>query len=774
MSDADRQRLQRLEALFAAAKELPRERHTAFLAEQCRGDEALRAEVSALLAVDDDAGARGLLEQAADPWIGRTIERWRVLERLGAGGMGVVYRAARDDGAFEQQVALKLLKHGVERAEAFERFRRERQLLAGLSHPNIARLIDGGATPEGVPYLVMELVVGTRLDRWCDERRLSVDARLRLFLDVCAAVQYSHQRLVIHRDLKPSNVLIGADGAAKLLDFGIAKLLEPIDGEEAPRTRERRLTPEYASPEVVRGAPVTVASDVFSLGVMLHELLTGSRPWRESETSPTDLERAICETTPPRPSATAIDAAAAHARGEADPARLRRRLRGDLDAIVANAIAPEAERRYATVDQLAADLRRHLAHEPIVARPPGFVYLTAKFLRRRRALAAALLIALFALSAGAAGLVSGSRKARRNADAAARVNKLLREMLVQLEPSSARGFGESLNKQLKFANDELEKGLLKDEPALEVELRIALGRVNGSLGYAGWAAAQFEKAQALADASGALDAAHRLELLRWLGWAERNSARYEASIGHLQQALAMCDELGDPGEQWTLIANDLALSYTAVNRFPEADRLLRATIERVRPTGGPERPVMAGLQVAQALNSLAAGETAAAEAPARAALALTTTLLPEADPRYCIALDTLGRVLRALEQWSEAEALFERSLEIRRGLFDAMSPNIGWSLALLGELKAADGRPAEAVPLFEDALAIRSRHYEVDSPARLGSLLQLGLALVDAGEVDAALPHLKEAVAVADRRHHQDPRLARGREELARALAHEK
>ena len=768
MSDAARHRLQRLEELFAAAKELPAERRAAWLEQQCSDDAALRAEVAALLVVDDDAGARGLLEQAADPWLGRTIERWRILERIGAGGMGVVYRAARDDGAFEQQVALKLLKHGVERAEAFERFRRERQLLAALSHPNIARLIDGGATAEGVPYLVMELVAGTRLDRWCDERQLPIEARLRLFLDVCAAVQHAHQRLVIHRDLKPSNVLVGADGTAKLLDFGIAKLLEAEDGSEAPRTRERRLTPEYASPELVRGAPVTVASDVFSLGVMLHELLTGSRPWRDSETSASDLERAICETTPPKPSATAIDAAAARARGEGDPARLRRRLRGDLDAIVGNAIAPEAERRYGSVEQFAHDVRRHLAHEPIVARPPGFLYLTAKFIRRRRALAAALLVALLALATGAAGLLHGQREAQRKADAAARVNQLLREMLVQLEPTSARGFGDSLNKQLKFANDELEKGLLKDEPALEAELRIALGRVYGSLGYAGWSVQQFEKAQQIADAHGVLDPRQRLELVRWLGWAERNAARYAASIDHLQQALALCDTLADTAETRIWVANDLALSYTTVNRFAEADALLRATIDELRAAGGAERSQMAGLQVAQALNSLQAGDAKAAEAPARAALALTTTLLPEADPRFCIALDTLGRVLRALEQWSEAEALFERSLEIRRELFDSMSPNIAWSLALLGELKAADGRSGEAVPLFEEALAIRTKHYATDSPARLSSLLQLGLALIDAGEADAALPHLQTAITIADTRGHADPRLARGRSELNR------
>jgi serine/threonine-protein kinase len=766
MPEPDRRRLARLEELFAAARELPAAERPAFVAAQCGDDASLRAELTELLDVAREAG--GFLEQAADPWVGRRIDRWRIGRRLGSGGMGVVYLAVRDDGAFQQEAALKLLKHGFDRAEALDRFRRERQLLAGLAHPNIARLLDGGATEDGVPYLVMEHVAGKRLDDWCDERRLPIARRLALFLDVCAAVHCAHQHLVIHRDLKPSNVLVDGDGTAKLLDFGIAKELEPADGRAATRTLDRRLTPEYSSPEVVRGGAITMASDVFSLGVILYELLTGSRPWRAAETSPTDLERAICETTPPRPSAALLPDAAAAARAT-DPARLRCALRGDLDAIVMTALAPEPERRYASVESLAADVARHLRHEPIVARPPGTAYLLSKFVRRRRGVVAALAFALLALIGGVVGLVAGMQHARRQAETTARVNQLLRDMLVQLEPATARGFGDSLLRQLHFANEELGKGLLDGEPAIEADLRFALGRVYGAFGYAGWASGQFRKALALQVVIAPQPDTRRVELLRRLGWAERNAAEFSAAIVHLREAVAMAATLPGLDDEQTAACNELGLALTAVGEHAEADRVLREALERQRARGQERSAATGSLQIALALNALARDELDAAEPSARAALALYEELLPENEPRRAIALDTLARVLRARGRFAEAQPLLERSLALRRSLYDAMSPVIAWSCSLLAELHLAAGRPAEAAPLLAESLQIRRVRYDLDSQLVVQSQLQLGLALVDAGRGDEARIHLAEAVAMADQKgYSQEPLLPRGREELAR------
>jgi len=769
MNDAlrpDQLHLARIEELFAAARELPAARRAAFLDERCGGDAALEAEVAALLELERGAG--DFLEQPADPWVGERIDRWRVLERIGAGGMGVVYLVARDDGAFEQKLALKLLKRSADHPEMLERFRRERQVLAALSHENIARLVDGGETEDGVPYFVMEHVAGTRLDDWCDERRLPIARRLALFRDVCAAVQYAHQNLGVHRDLKPSNVLVTAEGKVKLVDFRIAKVLDASAPDAATRTIERRLTPEYSSPELVRGGAITTASDVFSLGVILYEMTTGARPWRSAESSTTDLERALTETPPPRPSAAAISDAAAAARGQ-DGAALRRTLRGDLDAIVMTAIAAEPARRYASVEQLAADVDRHLSHQPVVARAPGAAYLLSRWVRRHRALVAAALVALLALYGGAAGLVSGSAKARHQAESTQRVNKLLREMLVQLEPTSARGFECSLQKQLHFANDELEKGLLKDDPGLELDLRIAMGRVYGSLGYPGWASDQFEKALELARRAGATRDARFVQLLRCLGWAKRSSAQYADAEKRLREAIALARELGGPEDELGQAQADLGLTLTALRRFDDADAVLDEARAQRKATGAADDARMAGLEAASALNRLERGDAAGAEAPARATLALATRLFPNEDPRIAISLETLARVLRAKGELEEAEALLDRSLEIRRALYDPKNPVIAWTLVLLADVQCADGRAAEAVPLLEEALAIRKLHFDpVDAPL-METLLQLGLAYVDAGETESALAPLREGIAIADRRHFtRDPRLVRARKEIVR------
>jgi serine/threonine-protein kinase len=761
--------LARVSELFSAAKELPAARRAALLDERCGGDAALRAEVAALLELETGAG--DFLERPADPWVGQRIDRWRVLERIGAGGMGVVYKVARDDGVFEQQLALKLLRRSADHPEMLERFRRERQVLAALAHENIARLVDGGETADGVPYFVMEHVAGTRLDDWCDARRLPLARRLALFRAICAAVQYAHQNLVVHRDLKPGNVLVTDDGTVKLVDFGIAKVLDDGSPDAATRTVERRMTPEYSSPELVRGGAITTASDVFSLGVILYELTTGARPWRSAESSTTDLERAMSETTPPRPSAGAISAEAAAARGQ-DVGALRRALRGDLDAIVLTALAAEPERRYASVEQLAADVDRHLKHEPVVARAPGAAYLLSRWVRRHRALVAASVVALLALAAGAAGLVRGSEKARREAESTQRVNTLLREMLVQLEPTSARGFESSLQRQLHFANQELEKGLLKDEPGLELDLRLAMGRVYGSLGYPGWASEQFEKALELARRAGATRDARYVQLLRCLGWAKRSSAQYAAAEERLRAAIALARELGGPEDELGLAQTELGLTLTALRRFDDADAVLDEARAQRKAAGSADDAEMAGLEAASALNRLERGDTAGAEAPARATLALARKLFPKEDPRQALALETLARVLRAKGELEEAETLLDQSLEIRRALYDSKNPVIAWSLALLADVQCAAGRANEAVPLLEEALAIRKLHFEADSAPRMESLLQLGLALIDAGEPESALKPLREALAIADRRHYTlDPRLPRARQEFARLLS---
>lgn len=410
----------------------------------CADDPGLAAEVGRLLEshargegmMDRPAldGERDWMEPAESPLVGRRFGAYRIEREIGRGGMGAVYLAERADGAYAQRAAIKLVKRGMDTDLVLGRFHAERQILASLEHPNIARLLDGGTMPDGGPYFVMEYIAGLPLDAYAVTHRLSIDERLELFLQICAAVSYAHQHLVVHRDLKPINILVTAEGAPKLLDFGIAKVLSP-EHEEAtsPATGFRLLTPKYASPEQIEGRPATTASDVYSLGVVLYELLTGRSPYRLRAHTPFEVAAAVRTTEPERPSsaATAGDAGRADRRIEgaddwvmvtrsASVKRLRRRLRGDLDTILLTALRKDPARRYPSVEQLAADLRRHLAGRPVRAQPDSFGYRAGKFLRRNRLAVAAGGLLVAALIGG---IVSTAWQARQAQAAQARAER---------------------------------------------------------------------------------------------------------------------------------------------------------------------------------------------------------------------------------------------------------------------------------------------------------------------------------------------------------------
>jgi serine/threonine protein kinase/tetratricopeptide (TPR) repeat protein len=412
--------------LFTLALERDPEERDGFLRQACGADDALRTEIESLLSSFDgapdfleDCPAADLSSAHSNAIPGRRIGAYRIIRECGHGGMGVVYLAERADDQYRKRVAIKMLKPGINKDEILRRFRNERQALAALDHPSIVRLLDGGSTDEGLPYLIMDHVEGVRIDQYCDTHRLSIAERLQLFRTVCLAVQYAHETLVIHRDLKPSNILITRDGVARLLDFGIAKVLNPQWSPDAPLTRTdwRPMTPEYASPEQVRGEPVTNATDIYSLGVMLYELLTGHRPYRVRSDSPLEIERFVCDEEPEKPSAAVsrIDETVSHDGstrtaitpqlvGEARairPEELPRRLRGDLDTIVMKAIRKEPQYRYVSAEAFAKDIERHLSGRPIEARKPTVFYRGGKFVHRHtESLATAILIIAVAAGLG--------------------------------------------------------------------------------------------------------------------------------------------------------------------------------------------------------------------------------------------------------------------------------------------------------------------------------------------------------------------------------------
>ena len=417
------ERWQRLEQIFQSALEHPPRSRAAWLDSACGGDAELRYEVDSLLAAHETgdrdftraafAEAIQVLEQrSARAQQGRRIGPYRIVQELGRGGMSRVYRAARADQAFEMQVAIKIVDSGLDSEDVTRRFENERQILARLDHPNITRIIDGGTTADGLPFLVMDYVEGLPIDQYCDAHALDATARLRLFQGVCSAVHYAHQHLVIHRDIKPANVLVTWEGVPRLLDFGIAKLLASVaQPSEATRTVLRRLTPEYASPEQVRGEALTTASDVYSLGVLLYRLLCGQSPYHAPASSATALERAICEDQPERPS-VAVERTERTPAGEGTPERLRRRLAGDLDNIVLMALRKEPQRRYPSAEQFSQDIGRHLAKLPVMARADTASYRAGRFIVRHRIGVAASAAMTMLLVAGVVGTSWQARAAR--------------------------------------------------------------------------------------------------------------------------------------------------------------------------------------------------------------------------------------------------------------------------------------------------------------------------------------------------------------------------
>jgi Tol biopolymer transport system component/tRNA A-37 threonylcarbamoyl transferase component Bud32 len=408
------------ELLYSALDVAPNQRR-AFLEERCGSDTGLLREVETLVASHESAGEfleappiEPAFDAAGDPILGTRIGPYRVVEEVGHGGMGAVYRGVRADDTYRQEVAIKLIRPGMDNEFIVRRFRHERQILANLGHPNIARLLDGGTTADGLPYFVMEYIRGKPIDEYCNVLKLPTDERLKLFCTVCSAVHFAHEKLIVHRDIKPGNILIDKTGVPKLLDFGIAKLLDPeLSSQTIDRTGTlvRMMTPEYASPEQVRGEQVTAASDIYSLGVLLYQLLTGHRPYRLNNKSPHELAQAICEENPARPSTIVgrveeitrpsgesiriTPRAVAEARGS-DPDQLRRALSGDLDTIILMAMRKEPHRRYATARLLADDIQRHLEGRRVMARKDTLGYRASKLMQRHRSpLIAAAVVLVF-------------------------------------------------------------------------------------------------------------------------------------------------------------------------------------------------------------------------------------------------------------------------------------------------------------------------------------------------------------------------------------------
>jgi serine/threonine protein kinase len=515
------ERWQRINEMFHSALVLDGRERSAFLVTQSAGDDALRAKVAALLASHEQAegfiqgsvfgdAAQLLVEDEAEAMIGQHVGLYEITREIGRGGMGSVYLATRDDDQFKQQVAIKVVRRGMDTDLVLARFRNERQILAGFDHPNIARLFDGGSTETGLPYFIMEYVEGQPIDEYCDSHRLSTTARLDLFRTVCSAVQYAHQNLVVHRDIKPSNILVTAEGVPKLLDFGIAKLLHSEESQGTATTAivQRLMTPEYASPEQVRGEHVTTVSDVYSLGVLLYELLSGHSPYHFKTLLPQDIAQVISDSEPEKPSTvinrveevttggrkgTKLTPESVSQTRDGRPEKLRRKLAGDLDNIVLMSMRKEPLRRYSSVGQFSEDIRRHLEGLPVVARKATLSYRGAKFIRRNTvAVAAAAVISLIlivgiAATGWEAHVARGERARAEAAGARAerrfnQVRKLAHSVLFDYN-EAIQDLPGSMPVRERLVKDALEyldslAGEANDDPSLQRELATAYEKVG--------------------------------------------------------------------------------------------------------------------------------------------------------------------------------------------------------------------------------------------------------------------------------------------------------
>ena len=767
---------------FEQALGLPPEEREAFLAELGAADPVLRPEVEALLGWHERASGF-LAEPPQLPTVPEAfrpgappeqVGPYRLLELLGEGGMGQVFLAVRADDVYRKQVAVKILGSGPGRRDLVARFRAERQILAQLEHPNIARLLDGGATDDGRPYLVMEHVSGLPIDLYCDEHRLSTAARLRLFLKVCGAVRFAHQNLVVHRDLKPANILVTPEGEPKLLDFGIAKLLEPeiLDLTVAPTAPGLSpLTPRYASPEQVSDRPVTALSDVYALGVLLYELLTGHRPYAEGTARIDEVVRAVCEAEPELPSAAAgrpveragpdgpqrIEPAELAARRDGDPRLLRRRLAGDLDNVLLKALRKEPERRYSSVEQLALDLENHLAGRPVRARPDTFLYRTGKFLGRHRLASAAA--ALFALSVAGfltallqqrQELLDRQRRLVAERNRAEAVSTFMAGVFSTPDPTRSRG-------ETVTARELLDRGALRigrslaGHPEARADLLTTMGRSYKNLGLYAEARPLLERSLAERRRLGQGDSETAAQDLHELAEVASLDGRLREAEALERQALALRRRVHGEGNR-TVIESQTRLARILEQRgeWEKAGQEYEQALALARRQGG--KPALAAVLDRYAILKSESGDPAAAEAMFREALALERAAWGDLHPETALTRNNLALLLLDGGRLAEAEALFDAAERSQRRLFGGPHPHLATTLNNRGLLRAAQGRYAEAERLYRQSIGMaRASYHSGEHPRIAGTLQNLGDLAAARGRPAEAEELYREALAMRRR-----------------------
>jgi len=824
-SQPSESRWSRADSILEAALDLPTGERPALIAERCAGDRALADLVERLLVrcQEDDtelmpggalAGslAEGLgreLELGHDPE-GQVIGRYRVLREIARGGMAVVYLAGRAEDDFHQLVALKLLQPGLESEHVVRRFHLERQILASARHPNIAQLLDAGVTDDGRPFLAMEYVDGEPIDAFCDQRRLSVSQRLWLFLDVARAVDHAHRNLVVHRDIKPSNILVTGDGNVKLLDFGIAKVLED-DGEAVTRTHMRVMTPAFASPEQIEGDPITTSTDIYQLGMLLYLLLAGRWPYPRASASDAAMLLAICREPPIRPSTAAggrgdaeavpgspavTTAEVAHRRAS-HPARLRRELAGDLDTIVLTALRKEPERRYASVAQLVGDVERYLEGRTISARPDTVSYRLRTFVRRHTAATAtaaaslALVVGLVAFFTIELGIERN--RARLEARKAGEIATFLTGLFQVSAPTRSKGEALTARELLDRGAERIDAELA-DQPQLQAAMMTIIGSVYGEL-------AMFDEGRALLERAveirrrhpGArdLDLAASLYALGEVGERTRDLELARSSFtealeireaalgrehpdvarardalgvilrhdGDLEAARALHEEaiqvlsatLGPGDAAYGLALNRLAVVLQDQRDYRGSIPLFEEAIAVLDATAGADHPYTASAKFNFANSLRHTGREEDADEVYREVLPAIEALFGPHHPAVATVLNNHSNLLRAMGRLDQAEATLQRALAIWSASLGPHHPQVGWALNNLGLVERDRGNHAAAHDYFARSVEIAEAAHGPDHADVATQLANLAGELHSLGDTQGAIPLMERAIEIRER-----------------------
>ena len=749
----------RLAELVESALELEQDERRAFLERECGVNQDLRAEVESLLRYQKQStdfieapayqtSAELLAEETGELKAGEVLGDYKILSLLGEGGMGEVYLA--DDLQLGRKVAIKLVKLGYGSASLIRHFHREERILAALNHPNIARLYGGGVTADHIPYFVMEYVEGERIDSYCDARGLSITARLQLFRKVCSAVSYAHQHLIIHRDLKPANIRVTAEGEPKLLDFGIAKLLEDETSQalEQTMTLASAMTPDYASPEQIRGETMTTASDVYSLGVVFYELLTGEKPYRIKSSRPEEVSRAITQQEPTRPSS-------ALGRGQKSEIRNQKLLRGDIDNINLMAMRKEPARRYASVAQFSEDIRRHLEGLPVIARKDTLKYRASKFMRRNRvAVATAALVAIAILASLVIALwqAENARRQRNIAEReklkAQRINLFLQDMLGSAAPE-VKGVDVRVIDVLSEASARA-KSELAAQPDVMADVLMTLGHTYVSL-------AKPDKAESVLRAAleGSLKANGELHpttasTLGWLGLALSSQNKTAEGENISRKAVELQRKLHPQGSEDLGVAlYALGANLIGKNEPKAAQPFLKESSELIKKyLGETHGYYMATLYMLGTAHANT-GETDEAESLYRQAIGVGGRV----EARYKIFLaqsdGALGLLLIRKAAYAEAESLLLQSETIYREVMGGdQNYSVGTIKSNLGLLYFLQGDYAKAEEQDRKALELIQKYMGPEQPSAASTAATLGLTLTREGKAIEAESYLREALAI--------------------------